>query len=431
MSAAVDAQHFVSRPVGAALLRRHVGRARPDRPGPVDRRLPPVRLDPRGPRRCGSGSPARPPLAGLDLALDRAGNQWAWWGDPDAAARTGRPAAWSSARTWTRSPTAAPSTARSAWSPRSPRSTRCAPPGSRRDGRSASPASPTRRAPGSASPAPGRGCITGALDADRALGADATPTATTMAEAMRGGRPRPGAASAATPRRCAGSAPSSSCTSSRAAAWSTSTLRPGRPRGCRQRHLAARPLAARLPGRGQPRRHHPARRTATTRCSSSPRSSSPPGRRPTRHGCVATVGKVRVEPDGVNAIPSHVTAWLDARGADEAAVRRVVADLRGAAAAARRHRHRGVLDRRPPGSTPTCWRASRPRSAADAPVLGTGAGHDAGHPRRRRDPDRDAVRPQPDRRLPLPGRARRARRLPGRGRRARRGAHRPVGGGAS
>ncbi|MEO9239112.1 MAG: allantoate amidohydrolase, partial [Jatrophihabitantaceae bacterium] len=28
---------------------------------------------------------------GLDLTLDRAGNQWAWWGDPDAAARAGRP----------------------------------------------------------------------------------------------------------------------------------------------------------------------------------------------------------------------------------------------------------------------------------------------------------------------------------------------------
>lgn len=46
-----------------------------------------------------------------------------------------------------------------------------------------------------------------------------------------------------------------------------------------------------------------------------------------RHGAVATVGKVLVNPNGVNAIPSSVTGWLDARGADEAAVRRVVADL--------------------------------------------------------------------------------------------------------
>src|SRR5215213_6870870 len=35
-----------------------------------------------------------------------------------------------------------------------------------------------------------------------------------------------------------------------------------------------------------------------------------------RRGVLATVGKVRVEPNGVNAIPSAVTAWLDARGPD-------------------------------------------------------------------------------------------------------------------
>src|SRR5664279_5448974 len=28
---------------------------------------------------------------GLDLVVDRAGNQWAWWGDPDAAVTAGRP----------------------------------------------------------------------------------------------------------------------------------------------------------------------------------------------------------------------------------------------------------------------------------------------------------------------------------------------------
>ena len=40
-----------------------------------------------------------------------------------------------------------------------------------------------------------------------------------------------------------------------------------------------------------------------------------------RHGALATFGKVMVEPNGVNAIPSQVTAWLDARGADEDRVR--------------------------------------------------------------------------------------------------------------
>ena len=30
-------------------------------------------------------------VRGLDLTTDRAGNQWAWWGDPDAAVAAGRP----------------------------------------------------------------------------------------------------------------------------------------------------------------------------------------------------------------------------------------------------------------------------------------------------------------------------------------------------
>jgi beta-ureidopropionase / N-carbamoyl-L-amino-acid hydrolase len=97
----------------------------------------------------------------------------------------------------------------------------------------------------------------------------------------------------------------------------------------------------------------------------------------TRHGCVATIGKVRVEPNGVNAIASQVIAWLDARGADEAAVHRVVTDVEGAA--------------RPHGATLTeeSWTATTrfdpqlvSRLAAllgpHTPILGTGAGHDAG-----------------------------------------------------
>jgi N-carbamoyl-L-amino-acid hydrolase len=91
-----------------------------------------------------------------------------------------------------------------------------------------------------------------------------------------------------------------------------------------------------------------------------------------RHDALATVGKLRVRPNGVNAIPSEVTAWLDARGPAEDAVRAVVADVGRAA-----------------GTTPVeeSWTAStefdptlRDRLAAllDAPVLPTGAGHDAG-----------------------------------------------------
>ncbi len=97
----------------------------------------------------------------------------------------------------------------------------------------------------------------------------------------------------------------------------------------------------------------------------------------TRHGCVATVGKVRVEPGGVNAIASHVATWLDARGADEAAVRRVVADLHGAAAA----HGATVTEESWTGTTrfhPELVRRLATTLGPDTPVLGTGAGHDAG-----------------------------------------------------
>lgn len=44
-------------------------------------------------------------------------------------------------------------------------------------------------------------------------------------------------------------------------------------------------------------------------------------------GARATVGKVLVAPNGTNAIPSRVSAWLDARAGDEAVVRALVADV--------------------------------------------------------------------------------------------------------
>ena len=91
-----------------------------------------------------------------------------------------------------------------------------------------------------------------------------------------------------------------------------------------------------------------------------------------RHDAVATCGKVRVAPNGVNAIPSQVTAWLDARGADAGRVRAVVADVAAVG---------GVL-------TEESWTDRTPFDPAlaarvatlldDAPLLPTGAGHDAG-----------------------------------------------------
>jgi N-carbamoyl-L-amino-acid hydrolase len=88
-----------------------------------------------------------------------------------------------------------------------------------------------------------------------------------------------------------------------------------------------------------------------------------------RNDAVATVGKVAVVPNGVNAIPSHVTAWLDCRADEEAAVRAVLADLR---------------DFDPAEESWTDRTAFHPAlqnelaSLLGAPVLATGAGHDAG-----------------------------------------------------
>ena len=92
-----------------------------------------------------------------------------------------------------------------------------------------------------------------------------------------------------------------------------------------------------------------------------------------QRGCVATVGKVLVEPNGVNAIPSRVTAWLDARGSDEADVQAVAAEV---AAAAR------VAAEKESFTAATYFDAALSSQLSalldDAPVLSTGAGHDAG-----------------------------------------------------
>ncbi|GAB1820800.1 allantoate amidohydrolase [Herbidospora sp. RD11066] len=93
------------------------------------------------------------------------------------------------------------------------------------------------------------------------------------------------------------------------------------------------------------------------------------------HGVRATFGKVRVEPGNANAIPSLVTAWLDARGPETGAVRRLVEELSAGVEVTEeswtpevtfddvlRHRIATVagLDGHP------------------APILPTAAGHDAG-----------------------------------------------------
>jgi N-carbamoyl-L-amino-acid hydrolase len=92
-----------------------------------------------------------------------------------------------------------------------------------------------------------------------------------------------------------------------------------------------------------------------------------------RHDALATVGKVEVRPNAVNAIPSSVTAWLDARGADEDRVRATVAELADAQGV------EAVLESWTgrTGFDPALCR--RVAVVCDgAPVLPTGAGHDAG-----------------------------------------------------
>ncbi|MFE6638886.1 allantoate amidohydrolase [Streptomyces tendae] len=104
-------------------------------------------------------------------------------------------------------------------------------------------------------------------------------------------------------------------------------------------------------------------------------------------GAVATFGKIGVEPNGVNAIPSLVRGWLDSRAADQESLDTVVSGIEKAAreyAAA----HGVDLDIVRESFTPVVEfdhalrdelaRILGTRTELKAPVLGTGAGHDAG-----------------------------------------------------
>ena len=108
------------------------------------------------------------------------------------------------------------------------------------------------------------------------------------------------------------------------------------------------------------------------------------------HGALATFGKVLVEPNSVNAVPSTVRAWLDARAPEEATVRGLVRDLVVAAEAA----GADVVEESYTSTTAFDRALTRRVAAAAAatlgselgselgsdelPRLGTGAGHDAG-----------------------------------------------------
>ncbi|MEU6475965.1 allantoate amidohydrolase [Streptomyces sp. NPDC047017] len=104
-------------------------------------------------------------------------------------------------------------------------------------------------------------------------------------------------------------------------------------------------------------------------------------------GAVATFGKIAVEPNGVNAIPSLVRGWLDSRAADQQTLDTVVTAVEKAA---REHAaaHGADLDVVRESFTPVVEfdHALRDELARllgqdgdlKVPVLGTGAGHDAG-----------------------------------------------------
>jgi N-carbamoyl-L-amino-acid hydrolase len=104
------------------------------------------------------------------------------------------------------------------------------------------------------------------------------------------------------------------------------------------------------------------------------------------HGARATIGKVTAEPGAVNAVSARVCAWLDARGPDEPTLQAVVGEVLAAAREAAAS-HGVELAAEPESVTPAVVfdQGLRERLASSlaerdipAPLLPTGAGHDAG-----------------------------------------------------
>lgn len=105
-------------------------------------------------------------------------------------------------------------------------------------------------------------------------------------------------------------------------------------------------------------------------------------------GAVATFGKVAVEPNGVNAIPSLVRGWLDSRAADQSTLDTVVGAIEEAARdhavrhgvdlAVVRESFTPIVDFEDTLRDELSHILTRDGSRRPIPVLGTGAGHDAG-----------------------------------------------------
>ncbi len=102
----------------------------------------------------------------------------------------------------------------------------------------------------------------------------------------------------------------------------------------------------------------------------------------------ATFGRIEVEPNGTNAVPSTVRAWLDARASDEPTLESLVARVADAAASGALTNGTEV-DVTTESTTPLLTFdaplrdrlvdvVSRSGAGSDVPVLPTAAGHDAG-----------------------------------------------------
>jgi beta-ureidopropionase / N-carbamoyl-L-amino-acid hydrolase len=103
-------------------------------------------------------------------------------------------------------------------------------------------------------------------------------------------------------------------------------------------------------------------------------------------GTLATFGKIVAEPGGVNAVPASVHAWLDARAPDDVQLARTVDVIRGVAADAAVPHEVDLAVTAESAAPATVFDAALrdrvvatlTRAGLDAPLLPTGAGHDAG-----------------------------------------------------
>jgi beta-ureidopropionase / N-carbamoyl-L-amino-acid hydrolase len=101
-----------------------------------------------------------------------------------------------------------------------------------------------------------------------------------------------------------------------------------------------------------------------------------------RHGALATIGRVIVEPNTSNAVPASVSAWLDARSEDDESLQSLVAAV-GLVATEEAAREGTSIAISCASLTAGVefspdLRGRLLRILGDVPVIATGAGHDAG-----------------------------------------------------